>query len=227
MLRSRSLARTSLPTRLSEMAKRASNEPRPQGSGKRKLLGPRVRGARAFRAGAAIEALNVSARDSGFSGDFRDVEREAAIAEGDRVAGLETGWSGDLLAVEERSVLRGDVVEFTPQIGMDHNGTVSARHTLVANNDIVVGKSADAVHPDVQRENVRAVFEVEGESPSDSRDETRRSGERGGTKPLITENAHVTRDRLAPTSILERFARSAEHVPPGLAFQMQTVEPGI
>ena len=184
------------------MANTASNEPRPQGSGKRKLLGPRVRGARAFRAGAAIEALNVSARDSGFSGDFRDVEREAAIAEGDRVAGLETGWSGDLLAVEERSVLRGDVVEFTPQIGMDHNGTVSARHTLVANNDIVVGKSMKPLFiPTMQRENVGAVFEVEGESPSDSRDETRRSGERGGTEPLITENAHVARNRLAPTGI--------------------------
>src|SRR5262249_42979795 len=55
----------------------------------------------------------------------------------------------------------------------------------------------------------------------------RGSRERGRPELLVAEHSQISGDGLASTGVLQCGARSAERVPPGLALQMQAVEPGI
>src|SRR4029077_19138297 len=109
------------------------------------------------------QAGSAGGGDGRLGGGLGNVEGEAAAAEGDLVAGLEPRRAGDLLAVEQGAVLGGHVVQFAPEVVVDHDRTVPARHALVADHHVVVREPADAVESEVQRVDVVAVFEVEGE----------------------------------------------------------------
>jgi hypothetical protein len=165
----------------------------------------------------------------GFWGKIRDVEGQAAVAKGDLIARLDLGGSGDLLAVKECAVLRGDIVQFAPEIVVDDHRTVPARNALISDHYIVVREPAHTVQPEMERVNICSILEVKRESGCGWKWRSRRRTSNGRSLELVLINQHpeVAGECEISTRGLNSLPRSAELVPPGLALQVQAVKPGI
>ena len=77
-------------------------------------------------------------------------EDEALVAHADFVAGAEAGGAGDALAVDERAVLRGGVVQFAGLAGVDQDGTMATGDVAILDDHVVIRRAADSVDADLR-----------------------------------------------------------------------------
>jgi hypothetical protein len=131
--------------------------------------------------------------------------------------------AGKSLTIDHRSILGGNVDQFSGQIAMDDNGAMPARNGFIVENDIVVGKTAHAVKPDIQRQ-----------LPAAEQEPTNNPGgtfEHSGEMSLILGIARLDADAAQHCQFakgaLNPLPRLAEFFAAGGRFKMDTLQPWI
>ena len=65
-------------------------------------------------------------------------EAEFATAEEDFVVRSDAGRAGDFAAIQNCAVFRGDIMDFTTAVAVNHNRTMPPRDMLIPNHNRVV-----------------------------------------------------------------------------------------